>query len=215
MWRSWAGLRSRQRSGESGEYCYWISIFIFPAPLSLWTWSRPYWPCGSSGLALLNAGRGGRIRESGNIANRQGTGGPVPSTSTWNITRRMACCGTADGQGATLHFPLSPRPASRRVQRKSARGRLRRFSWRRRGNIHPGPAQASSRPSAQPHGHSGARRPGRIRTIGAITQSRPRMSPVALSTDPPRPGCPCTAAMPGIILSLTQARLTANHGNRP
>ena len=66
LWRSWAGLRSRQLSGESGEYCYWISLFIFPAPLSLWTWSSPYWPCGSSGLALLNAGRGGRIRESGN-----------------------------------------------------------------------------------------------------------------------------------------------------
>ena len=70
------------------------------------------------------------------------------------------------------------------------------------GNLlHPGPAQARSRPSAQPHGHSGERRPGRIRSIGAITQSRPRMSPVALSTDRSGPGCPCTAALPGIILS--------------
>ena len=133
LWRSWAGLRSRQRSGE---YCYWISLFIFPAPLSLWTWSSPYWPCGSSGLALLNAGRGGRIREAG-IANRQGTCGPMPSNRPGNITRRMARCETANGQGATLHFPLSPTPASRRVQRKSARGRLRRFSWRRRGKSPP------------------------------------------------------------------------------
>ena len=214
MWRSWAGLRSRQRSGESGEYCYWISLFIFLAPLSLWPWSSPYWPCGSSGLALLNAGRGDRIRAAG-IANRQGTCGPVPSTSPWNITRRMACCETANEQSASLHSLPSQALCPRGVQRKSARGRLRRFSWRRRGNIHPGPAQARSWTSAQPHGHSGERRPGRIRSIGAITQSRPRMGPVILSNDRSGPGCPCTAAMPGIILSLTQARLTANDGNRP
>ena len=39
--------------------------------------------------------------------------------------------------------------------------------------LHPGPARARSRPYTQPHGHSGERRPGRIRSTGAVTQSRP------------------------------------------
>ena len=142
-------------------------------------------------------GRAVRIREGGNFQ----TAGDRRSCAV-DISRRTACCGTAAGQGANLHFRLSPRPASPRVRRRLPKGPFWRFSSRRRGNLHPRAAQARFRTSAQPHGHSGERRPGRIRRIGPITQSRPEGGPVILSNDRSGPGCPGTSVLPGIILSL-------------
>ena len=99
-------------------------------------------------------------------------------------------------------LPAFPEACLPKGSPPAPKGRFRRFSSRRRGNLHPRAAQACFLTSAQPHGHSGERRPGRIRRIGPITQSRPEGDPVILSNDRSGPGCPGTAAMPGMILSL-------------
>ena len=76
----------------------------------------------------------------------------MPSTSPGNITRRMACCETPNEQGANLHFLPSPAPCPTRSSAPARREPFPGGWFRRRGILHPGPAQARSWPSMQPHG---------------------------------------------------------------
>ena len=64
LWLQWqaTGHTRRQAGAVTG---FPSSLFLRRCPL--WTWSSLYWPCGSAGVALLNVGRVGRIRESGDF----------------------------------------------------------------------------------------------------------------------------------------------------